>query len=480
MKKVFIFSLLLAAVTLSFAQGCDCNANYQWLKKTFEENDAGFSHVLDLRGETAYREHCRLIAERAETVKTLDECTPILRDWLLFFRSGHIGIYPNRAMPAPRRVESEEGISDWETLNVEIEEFKRYLDQKITPDYEGIWRTDPYTVGIKRVGDVYVGFIVESAVEEWVEGQVKFKFSLRNGESASTFYMRDRSGVKSNHVLMVGRNHLELGSISLARLYPALEETPHMVQYLRSQKSIEPYLERLNETTLYLRIPSFALDFKPSIDSVLQVNEQEILTSENLIIDIRGNGGGSDASYRNILPYIYTNPTRTVGVEVLSSKLNNQRVQELVTNRNNRLSDQEREWAKNLYDRLEAHPGEFVNMHEESVSVRERDTIYPFPQNVGVIIDNANGSTAEQFLLEAKQSRKVKLFGITTAGVLDLSNMVSIQLPSGDFTLVYALTRSLRIPDFEIDNKGIQPDFYLDKDIPPHEWTEFVAKILNL
>lgn len=123
--------------------------------------------------------------------------------------------------------------------------------------------------------------------------------------------------------------------------------------------------------------------------------------------------------------------------------------------------------------------GEFVNLKDSIISVEKKDTIYPYPQNVGIIINEHNGSTAEQFLLEAKQSKKVKLFGVTTFGVLDISNMYFVESPCKQFKLAYSLSRSFRIPGFTIDSKGIQPDFYIDKSIPDYEWTDYVGKILN-
>ena len=105
--------------------------------------------------------------------------------------------------------------------------------------------------------------------------------------------------------------------------------------------------------------------------------------------------------------------------------------------------------------------------------------ILPYPKNIGIIINHKNGSTAEQFLLAAKQSKKVKLFGTTTAGVLDISNMYSVESPCKEFKLGYSLSKSLRIPDMEIDGKGIQPDYYIDKSIPQHDWVNYVNEILN-
>lgn len=135
--------------------------------------------------------------------------------------------------------------------------------------------------------------------------------------------------------------------------------------------------------------------------------------------------------------------------------------------------------AKESFDKLEQRQGQFVNLNKDEVSILKLDTIYPFPKNVGIIINNENGSTDEQFLLDARQSRKVKLFGNTTFGVLDISNMYYVPSPDKKFQLGYALSRSMRIPGMAIDGKGIPPDFFIDKSIPREAWVTFVDTVLN-
>ena len=136
-------------------------------------------------------------------------------------------------------------------------------------------------------------------------------------------------------------------------------------------------------------------------------------------------------------------------------------------------------WAKSMYDKLQERLGEFVFPFNVPIEIELQDTVYKYPKNVGIMINEGNASTTEQFLLAAKQSKKVKLFGTTTMGALDISNMASVESLCKEFQLWYCMSRSLRIPEFTIDDIGLQPDYFLDKSIPQYKWVEFVNEILN-
>ena len=84
------------------------------------------------------------------------------------------------------------------------------------------------------------------------------------------------------------------------------------------------------------------------------------------------------------------------------------------------------------------------------------------PRNIGIIINRSNGSTAEQFLLEAKECKKVILFGNEhTSGTLDYSNCLNLEVPSKAYQLKFPFTRSRRLPDNPIDAEGIAPEVYI-------------------
>lgn len=249
--------------------------------------------------------------------------------------------------------------------------------------------------------------------------------------------------------------------------------------------SKDPFIKLINEQTLYFRIPSFSGHEKAKIDSIIALNRSRILSTENLIIDIRNGSGGSDVSYSELMPLLYTNPIRIPNVEYFSTTLNNQRMSEFATNTGTAIrfglnpTEEEMKGYQADYDTLSNHLGEFVSLSDNKVIIREYDTTYLYPKNVGIIINGKNVSTDEQFIYEAKQSKKVKLFGTTTRGGLDFSNMYLTYFCNKDFVLVYALTRSSRVPDMVFDDIGIQPDFYIDNEISESEWIDYVNEILN-
>ena len=141
--------------------------------------------------------------------------------------------------------------------------------------------------------------------------------------------------------------------------------------------------------------------------------------------------------------------------------------------------EEDKKWAQAGFDKLEMNLGKYIGLNQYDINLTSLDTVYEFPKNIAIIINGRNGSTDEQFLLAAKQSKKVKLYGIPTFGVLDISNMYFVDSPCNEFELGYALSRSKRIPDFPIDEIGIQPDYYLDEDIPEEEWISYVNELIN-
>lgn len=456
------------------AQTCNCESNFEWVKKTFEQNDAGFQYVIDQKGRPAYEAHNATTLTKIKAVKSETECTELLYSWMRFFRKGHIGI---------ERLKSESAVGvagpdslvmvNHERLKLTNKKFEQQLAAASEGTPEGIWESNPYKVGIIKTGDHYSGYIIEAPGTPWKKNQLKLKIYPAGDGYKADFWMRNFSPMTGQPVKVIGKNYLGLANIlHLKRVTPVYQDEQEIRDYLEFISAEEPYFKLLSGGTAYLRIPSFDYNNKKKIDSVINANRRAILSTRDLIIDVRNNGGGADASFSEILPFLYTNPVRTVGVQMLASELNTQAI--LAYARDTNFAKETRDWLMTRYEKMSKSPGEFVQVADSIVTIKKRDTVFSYPANVAIVINEANASTTEQFLLAAKQSRKVKLYGTTTFGALDISNMNGITSPCGDFKLWYCMSKSYRIPDMTIDSKGLQPDYYIDKTIPEQDWIKYV------
>ena len=482
MKKGLLFILTIFLSGLTFGQNCSCVDNFVWLKETFEKNDAGFKYVIDKKGEADYKKHTDIYNEKVQNITDKELCAEALLEWLRYFRRGHLWLQSisKKETPEKENIDNDKirkQYKDWEKYAYNEKEFNSYITQLKSPSLEGIWTSPPYKIGVRKVNNEYVGFIIEADGIYWSKSQVKFKIKDENGKLTATYYMQDRSVSEINEVKLIGNNYLSMEFVSLKRLFPIFPTDIAIDRYLKYQSTDIPLFEKLSDKTVVLRIPSFDGSAKKQIDSVIVANMQTITKTENLIIDLQNNGGGSDESFEKLIPLIYTNPIRVVGMEFLSTPLNNKRMEEFANDPDASVDD--KKWAREAYDKLNKNLGKFVNLDSSIVDIETSDTMYTYPKKVGIIINGGCGSTTEQFILAAKQSNKVKLFGTTTFGSLDISNMYSVKSPCNDLELGYCLSKSFRIPDFTIDGKGLQPDYYLDKEIPKYEWLAFVNRILS-
>ena len=479
MKKGLLLILIFVSTSLSYGQKCDCLSNLNWLIKTFEQNDVGFQYVIDNKGRKAYQEHNKIFIEKASKTSEINECHNLLNEWTSFFRKKHIYI---------QKINNETNKKNITVLPKEItkNEFDLYLSRlkNSKKGFEGIWQTGGYTIGIKKINnkEKFVGFIV-NANNNWKQRQVKLEiFKNENNKFVTNYYIGDYSKEQFNEVELIAQNFLRLGNIYLKRVKPIGELNKSIDRFIKLIDAEKPMLLEISANTLLFRIPSFHPSQKEIIDSIIEKNHNRIISNENLIIDLRNNGGGALKCVEKLLPYLYTNPVRIYGYKYLSSKLNNKHWENIMNNPNN--SIEFRKYAENRLKKLNDNIGGFVVSHSNGFSLKdsmyfELDTIYHYPINVAIIVNENCGSTTEEFLFYAKQSKKVKIFGKKTYGVLDITDMHPVDFSSGDFRLYYCTAISMRLPEFSIDNYGIQPDFYFDRTIKPYEWIKKTEEILN-
>jgi C-terminal processing protease CtpA/Prc len=223
------------------------------------------------------------------------------------------------------------------------------------------------------------------------------------------------------------------------------------------------FLRRLSPETLCLRIPDFNPSRYEPLRRLLDESSAELDATDNLVIDLRSHRGGSDAVFEPILRLLYTRPIIQIGVEYRSTEDNIAEMRRWCAT--TPLRAEIKQEVERIADLMSTHPGEWVASPSRGFYVERMDSVSSCPKRVAVLIDGA-ASSGEQFLLLARQSRKVTLFGKrNSAGVLDFSNAVSATVPSGRFTLRWAICRSLRLPEDPVDPEGIPPDIRIPAEV---------------
>ncbi|SDJ85588.1 Peptidase family S41 [Ferrimonas sediminum] len=242
--------------------------------------------------------------------------------------------------------------------------------------------------------------------------------------------------------------------------------------------SLTPGFEKLSDETAYWSIPSFAYEQGKVLSKLLTQHTPSLVGVKNWIIDVRGNGGGSDDSYVPLLPFVLSGETAEVSVEFLSTHANILALEgacERFANNDPSCIAVVNPMIAKLRG---VKSGEYAQMGESPFSYQSFDSMPEnVPQKVAVLIDEDCASSCEQFLLQVRQSFKVKLVGRSSHGALDYSNLRPHTLPSGQRELFYATSRSLRLPHQPVDIAGISPDIYLPEPSDKEGWDSEISRV---
>ena len=181
------------------------------------------------------------------------------------------------------------------------------------------------------------------------------------------------------------------------------------------------------------------------------------------IIDVRDNNGGSDAAYQPFLPYFFNDGECLRGDEVFH--LMSQRNCELRKALIHRYMDmsankpETRQMIDKFIKDIDRFYGKgFVKTEPRDVRLFRRT--YPNPRHVVILTDVECASSGEQFVKDARQASKVKVFGRPTLGVLDYSNLARINFEDV-FDLWYPTSKVSTVKDGVFSKDGLVPDHHI-------------------
>ena len=451
--------IALAASPLRAATPSGNLADFDWMTAAIERNYSGWTTKTE--GERK-AELDALTAQLRTRVASGDDAVfrQSLEQWLAWFDDGHLRLQWASAPDA----------LPWRTRRRTLDEPTALARLKAlgsaADPVEGLWLIDDrYRLAVvrrDRSAQVFDAVILSTAAETWIPGEVKAVLTrAADGSYALRYGAGDRTEVRLQGRLRSNGDVLEVDELGQWRRVQADGAAQKAAE--RRWPGDAFLVERIDDVTLYLRLPSFHASHLDAIRKLIADNAAELARTPQLIIDIRGNGGGSDFTYDPVLPYLYTRPIWRIWVELRVSA-DNARLRGETARKLESASPEAARLLASESLRMQSASQVFLP-REPAVEIVRLDQVLPNPARIALLIDRA-GSSAENFIMDARQSRKAVLMGQeNSAGVIDFGEMMGMPAPSGRFELHWATTRSLRLPGDPVDPHGIAPDILIPPDI---------------
>lgn len=473
MNKYLFCIILFFSLEKIHGQECNCEINFKFMIEKVKKNYVGYKDKVTILNQNKldfFTDSLYKVAKKADKY----ECTSICQQWIGFFKDKHmfVGIDPAGY--------SEDVIRSFyvndKSVGFTESSFLAYLksNKDKLDSVEGIWTNSSwtYTIGvvqnhqIKGPEKVFTGFILKADSIYWLPKQIKWEITKRNNNYI-TKYFRSKDHSYEKPALTKNNDTLDFG------IYGKWYKNQQKVTVKRSVKQnvdLSPKFKILDNKTCLFLLPSFGdMNYINKMDSIIEENDILLKKTEHLIIDIRNNLGGSVLIYEKLMPYLYTNAILTEGASILATQDN---INDGYSEEHPQLSDSMQKELKKKLEMLKINKDQLYNAYP--VDTIKFDKVLKYPQRISILINRSTGSAAELFLLEAKQSKKVKVYGENSAGAVDYTEFIKSKMPCNFYVLYYPASRSNRLPEYPLDNIGITPDIKIPAEIS--DWIDYVRK----
>ena len=310
--------------------------------------------------------------------------------------------------------------------------------------------------------------VLESRSDGWAPGDVRARFTQReDGSYAATLFMDDRSPRFVEAKSFKNGLILRLAPWAWGRRYPL---AAHQERLLDDADPRAPTLSaRADDSAVVLSIPSHDPRFREQLQNLVSESADALESTDMLVIDLRGNEGGSSGTTNVLEPYYWSpGPAKTSDgagedTPVVLASPDTLRAFQSWTE----WFDETPAWLADLLQRLDEHMGELVPMATddgEGDRDVERAAIHG-PRRVGILTDAGTVSAAEAFVLKARRHERVVVFGQNTGGSIAYQNVQIVRLACRQrgFGLGFPLiASSTRLPEGGYNRHGVPPDVYID------------------
>jgi hypothetical protein len=476
MKAFSIFLLFLTIIPLATAQECNCQKELEFVTNYYEENLPGF---MDNVNETTIKSYTsfknKLFKQSKNYCDDEDLCFKTLLVYVEFFKDNHSSIYTNKSVSVDESKQEEvaqfldSALFKKREIIEDIEISTNNSIQHIENTYQT--RDAAYTVAIVKNENEFrdfVGVIIDSKTPLWQKGQVKFELKKVAKDTYDMFmYMR-------NHSLRYYKNvQLKNGILNDTWYNTTLAEKK---SYNIDVAHRDLIFKELDAETNYMYIPTFSGNWYAKITEFYKKHDSIIQSKPYLIIDVRNNGGGSDACAAPLLDYMYTKPFQTDKIDVYATKENIRKSEAWYENMKKDTVNFSEEFLEGFSAEIETMksvPNKTFIPRSTGQTVT-LDSVLANPKKIVIIANRYCASSCESLLFWAMKSDKTIIVGENSGGYVGYGEITSVNTPNFNFELGCTMTRYHHQRSYEAD--GIPPKYYLSND---KDWIAQAVEIVK-
>jgi hypothetical protein len=439
-----------------------CTANLDSLVHRIELDYAGAK--LELVGErrTSFDRSVAQLRERAARTAS-DDCFPVLSDLTNLFDDPHLFIFQSS------RVDSGEAVrraASVRMMDMNEARARVYLDRNAAhlDPIEGIWSDGHLRAAIVRDSSArgrFIAVVLAPDTSSWRAGAVRARIS-RRADGSYDVEMWDRNyAIRHLNGGVYKRVLLRLSPGIWGKEYPVRDADRGLVD------AVDPHRATIlvRDKLVVVSVPSHDPTYKGALDTLLARHRDDLQHADRLIVDVRGNEGGSSWITDDLLRYVASEHKRVTPFDsgeavMLSSP-------DQITYAKRAFGSDTSAFVRSLVKRLTDHPGELVPLYAPGTPKEPEppDSVIVGPRRVGVLIDRGTVSASEVLVLRALRSERARVYGEPTAGALDYQsvNIVRLSPAERQWYLGYGtITARASLPSGGMRGKGIPPDVVVD------------------
>jgi len=458
---MLLFAIALSAVVADSAP--NCTTDLQLLDRKLQQDYAAYT--LELRGERL----ARFAAMKSEAQKRAakakgDDCFYVLRDFAEWFADPHVFIYQSAQLDTAETTRRAASVERRATTEADARAY--YARSAKLDPIEGIWYDRRLRVAIladsSRTGQ-FVAVVLASDTSTWTPGAVRARFTRRTGGGYDVDLLA--RNYATTHLRGDIYRHVVL------RLSPGIwgKEFPVAAADSGTLDPVDPHRPTLymHGSTPVFAVPSHDPSYKKRLDSLVLANRDLLSHADRMIVDLRGNEGGSSFTSEYLEPFVSTkeekpNPFPDDRAVMLSSD-------DQIAYAKVGFGSDTTAFVRTLLARLRAAPGQLVPLNDPAAPQKPADprewVVTSGPRAVGVLTDRGTVSAGEVLVEHALRSTRATVFGEPTAGALDYQSVSLVQLSGNEhrwFLGYPTITRSPALPAGGMRGRGIQPQVPLD------------------